>query len=392
MGVHLTQLPELKGHMTAEETALLIDEIAEGNQVARALFREAWVYTDMPNAFTAQTNVALVPRYTEATPKWGEFAKFVQLPNFKKQAYKEIWPTFEGGGMAPRENGRPRIKNKAPRVPANTEYQTVALDTSSTDLFLHKYGLRFPITWEMIINDELDTLSEFPEILAVYMRLLEDILQAEAFINDNGQGPRGGITRVQAVSTVGFAPGTPINPPLSEAALANAVQQLINTEVHGQSISIGNVRAVIPKQLELLFKQIVGVTTRNVNTLNEEGTAVLATETRPNPVAGMPYTVLDPLTDVDISASAATTWYLVATVGGAGAGRPGVVQTGLRGHNNPELFIANPGALLVGGGQANWKDGGFRNDSIEYKVRHSRGAGIVFGEGVVVSRGTGVAG
>lgn len=375
------KLPEFKPHYAQAETALIVQETIQGNRMASALFQEAMVRSDMPITFNQITNADLIPQYEAYQPVWKEFSKEITLKDLTEQAYLEVWPDLSN--LPPRENGRARVKNKAPRIGANNEYPAIALDESTTKVKAEKYGLRMPLTMEMIINDQLDVLAQYPEALAAYMRTLEDIVTVESLIEDNGQGPRAAIARLAASTTY----ATPINAALSFESVAAGLQQLANVEVHGNRTALQGSTLLVPRGLEILAKQIAGTTNREVTTVNG---STSTKQTVPNPASGLKVVVLDPLTWVNLAGSAGSTWFLTAGTNGT-IGRPSLVTAFLRGFPAPQTFISSPNALTPAGGLAKWQDGSFLNDSIEFKVRHFVGAKLVLGEAVIVSLGTGVA-
>ncbi len=375
MSIHLVELPGLKPHYTAEEAALITDEVADGNPFARTLFREAMVVSDLPLAFTNQSNRALLPVYQEQEPIWKQFSREQLLKDLRPASWVEVWPDLSN--LPKKEGGRNRIKNKAPKIPANTEFPAVGLDESSLQMTIDKYGLRLPLTLEMIINDELDIIGQYPQALAVFMRLLEDIVTAEALIEPNGQGPRALIPRLAATGA------TTANAPLGIDSISAAISQIENQEVHGVRTGNEATTLLVPRQLGVLAKQLVGLG-------SYEGTIDGKTfKSIPNPAAGLKVIVFDVLTQVDISATAAQTWYVL---GSPKVGRPTLSTGFLRGRfRNPQMYISSPNALTPAGGLASWKDGSFINDSIEFKARHFTGAALLLAEAIVVSTGTGQA-
>lgn len=368
----------LKPHYTAQECAFLVNEVNQGGRMAATIFREAMLKSDMPLAFNRVSQAELVPQYVRAEPVHSQISGETTLKDFTEQSYIEVWPDLS---TLPKQKGR-RIKNKAPLIGENDEYPAVTLDEASTSLRLAKYGFRMPLTMEMIINDQLDILSRYPEALAIFLRLLEDILTAEALIADDGNGIRPSITRLAANAEY----QTPVNAPLTAESISAAVNQLANTEVRGVRIGLNNVKIVVPRQLELKAKQQTSIASFEV-TDNVGG--VTRKYTVNNAAAGIPVVVLDPLTDVNFASSASTTWFVIATQGTTG-GRPSLVNAYLREFRTPQTFIESPNALTPAGGLVDYKQGNFLNDSIQFKVRHFHAAKIVYAEGIIASSGTGV--
>jgi len=363
----LVKLPELQAHMSEADCALIINEVNEGSRRASGLFQEAFLHTDLPLAFNSLTNKQLIPQYAAAEPVHGEFTQDVTLNDLRPQGYLEVWPSLDS--LPRTEGGKERIPGKAPKIAPNTEYPAITLDESSVELKLDKYGLRLPLTIEMIINDQLAILANYPEALAVFLRQLEDIVVAEALIKDDRSGARANITHVTG------------DPLLSIDSVSAALQQFSEIKVNGRRTNLSRARLLIPRTLEQTVKRLVSIQsydqTIDGKTFKNVG----------NPVYGMAYTVFDALTDVNTSASAGQTWFLLANDGQL-AGRPSLAAAKLRGYLQPQQFISSPNALTPAGGMANWKDGSFTNDSIEFKARHFFGSKLVLAEGVLVSEPT----
>lgn len=368
------KLPELKPNYTVAETTVVLNETIQGSPMASALFREAMVRSDMPNSFNLITNVELVPQYQLLAPAWKEISKQITLKDLTEQSYVDVWPDLST--LPTKENGRNRVKNKAPRIGVNNEYPAIALNESVAKVKAAKYGLRMPLTIEMIINDQLDILGSYPEALAAYMRTLEDIVTTESLVND--QGILGNITRLQANADL----GTPINAALTQDSAEAALRQINLVEVHGLLANLGGARLIVPRQLKLQAERIVATPAWEVT----DGSRKFIQN---NPLAGVGVTVLDALSWVNTSASGATQWFLSSGTGGT-IGRPSLVTGFLRAYPNPQTFISSPNALTPAGGLARWQDGSFLNDSIEFKVRHFVGSKLVFTEGLIGSSGLGV--
>jgi len=363
----IVQLPEYKGHYDVAETALVIDEVKNGSRRAAGLFQEAMLHTDMPLAFNQLTNAALVQQYPQAEPQHGAFTRPTTLKDFTKQSYLEVWPTLDP--LPATEGGKPRIPGKAPLIAPNTEYPTASLDESNVEFKLDKYGLRMPLTMEMIVNDQLGILANYPEALAVFLRQVEDYVVAETLIKDDRTGVRDDIARVTG------------NPVLGLDSLNDAIVQFGNIKVRGNRPNISQAALMVPRSLERKAKAITSVQLWD-DTVSEPGKTL---KNVANPSFGMNVVVFDVLEDVNLNAKAAQTWFLVANAAQL-VGRPSLVAATLRGYERPQTFISSPNALTALGSPANWKDGSFLNDSIEFKVRHFFGAALVFKEGVLASQ------
>lgn len=369
MGFSLTKLPNdgiLKPSYTVAEAKLIVDETNMGNGMARQLFKEAMLHTDLPHAFTNLTNKTLVPQYAQATPQHGQFTREVTLSDLRPQGYIEQFPDLST--LPERPGGKQRKGVVAPKIGPNNEYPAIALDEAETDLKIDKYGLRMPLSIEMIINDQLGVLQNYPAALAVFIRQIEDVIVAESLIRKDGNGPLDALTHVTG------------NPVLSVDAVADALEQLDNVEVNGnRAILGGNPALVIPRTLARLAERITSIQSYDYTDADGKTWKGVA-----NPAYGLKTVILDSLSQVNTAAAAANTWFLVAD-GSSMLGRPGVAFSRLAGFLEPQQYISSPNALTPAGGLAAWNEGSFLNDSIEFKVRHFAGAKVVYSEGILVS-------
>lgn len=369
MGFSLTKLPNdgvLQKNYTVAEAKLILDEVNMGSGVARGLFKEAMLHTDLPHAFTSLTNKALLPQYAQATPKHGEFTREVTLTDLREQGYIEQFPDLSN--LPDRPGGKERKGPFAPKIGPNNEYPAIGLDESETKLRIDKYGLRMPLTIEMIINDQLGVLANYPAALAVFLRQIEDLIVAEALMKKDGSGVLDSLTHVTG------------NPVLSVDAVAEALDQFDNVIINGNRANLsGSPTLVIPRQLKRLAERISSIATYDYTDADGKVWKGAA-----NPAFGLKTVVLDTLTVANNASNAAATWFLVAD-GGDLLGRPSIAFSRLSGFIEPQQYISSPNALTPAGGLAAWNEGSFLNDSIEFKARHWVGAKVVYPEGILVS-------
>ena len=92
------------------------------------------------------------------------------------------------------------------------------------------------------------------------------------------------------------------------------------------------------------------------------------------------------LTLVNTGAAAATTWFLLPA---PSTGRPAIVSAFLRGHESPDLRMKSDAGNRVGGGALPGEEGSFDDDTIQYRVRHVHGAGLVIPAETYASTGAG---
>jgi hypothetical protein len=101
-------------------------------------------------------------------------------------------------------------------------------------------------------------------------------------------------------------------------------------------------------------------------------------------------TATDWLTDIDQSATAATTWYLVPD-GGRDAKREAIILGFLQNHESPELRISGDTGNYLGGGAVPGLQGSLLNDDVQLRVRHVVAGGFLNGQALLASKGNGAA-
>src|SRR5699024_7586379 len=161
-----------------------------------------------------------------------------------------------------------------------------------------KYGDRIPLTWEMVVNDELGVFRGIDQNLAVAARDTEGTVTASALLNANRT----------ALNTHVFKAGNgtaPVTAPLTRAPLHDAVPAL-----------------------EFQAREIL--TASEIRTTAADGSVSVSQ----NPVAGAVTLVVEPNLLLNTGSNAATTWFLLPAPNSA---RPAIVTGFLAGNETPDL-------------------------------------------------------
>jgi hypothetical protein len=121
---------------------------------------------------------------------------------------------------------------------------------------------------------------------------------------------------------------------------------------------------MVPPALEVTANNIVNaVLIRNKTTSQDVEVG--------NWLSGKLSVVVNPwLSVIDVSANAATTWYLLPAPSIA---RPAVTMGFLRGFEVPDLRVKADTGQRVGGGNVPAEEGSFDTDDIQYRLRHVTG-------------------
>lgn len=338
----------------AEAHALFSRTIA-GDYSAKAKFVESLTTSDFPALLGQGFNVQLLAAYETLTPVWDQYSRKTTVPNFKPQKFRSI---LAGAGLK--------------LVPEATEYPASSFLESEYDFRIEKYGDRFPLTFEMVKNDELEAFSNLPNDLATAARDLEGEKTADALLN----------AKQTDVNTNFFKAANgnaPESAPLTRAALKDAIELLsLKKNAAGKVIARPNLVLVVPPSLQFVAKDVVAES--KIRTTAADGSI----QETSNPLAGSVKVVVDYNLLRNTHAAASTTWYLLAD---PSSRRPSVVTGFLAGAEQPEIRVKNDTGVYAGGGSVNPLEGSFDDDTIQYRARHFVGSAAIDPTFAFVSRG-----
>lgn len=333
------------------------EDVLSGDLRARAEVLETLSTSDFPELLGASYARELLSEYQAASPVWSQWATRVEVNDFKPKKLIEIL------------GGRGQLSP----VKEAGEYPARGISTGAYEFKIGKFGDRIPLTWEMIVNDELGAFRGLPNRLAVAARETEDVEVAKSLFNAGGTN----------LNTQFFSAGNgnaPANLPLTGDNLAAALQTLrTRKDKDSRPIIVPTAILMVSPALENTARRILeaseirvtegGVTTVQSNYLRDSVTLVV------NPwlsLAAPGYSNLD------------TTWFLLPPTNSP---RPAFVAAFLRGHGAPDLRVKADTGSSVGGGSLSPEDGSFDNDTIQYRVRHVMGGAGVIPTATYVSRG-----
>lgn len=327
-----------------------------GGMKARVKLAESLATPDFPFLLGGVFDRELLAQYQAAPATWSQFAKRTTVRDFRP---KELLDLLGGQSILS-------------AVGQGAEYPARKVTEGKYSLTVGKRGARIPLTWEMIVNDELDAFRDLPQRLAVGARETEDYLAAGLLVK------AGGINTDFFKTANGNAPA---NLPLTEANLAAALTAIsTRKDSDGRPIVVTAARLVVPPSLEIVARRILNATEIRVTDGN-------TTSIQDNYLRGVVTLVVDPwLGVIDQSANAAKSWFLLPDPNGA---RPAVTLGFLRGHENPDLRVKADTGNRVGGGAIAPEDGSFDDDTIQYRVRHVLGSAHVDPIATYASNGSG---
>lgn len=332
------------------EAYQLFERAMNGDFRAKAEVRESLTTSDFPILLGQGYQRKLLAQYQAIDPVWAQYSQRSLVPNFKKQRLVDIL------------GGRRGLS----RVAEATEYPARDIDEKEYDFSVEKYGDRIPLTWEMLVNDELGAFRNLDQVLAADARFTEGAVTADALLN-------AGKTDL---NTSFF--GTVANDALTADSLKAAIESLSSKRnAAGQTMVRPSLVLLVAPGLEFLAKELVAAV--EVRTTNGSRTVVSN-----NPLAGLVTVVVEPNLLRNTNAKANTTWLLVPA---PGAARPAVVTGFLQGQEAPDLRVKNDQGVRPGGGSIGAGEGSFDDDTIQYRVRHVVGAAVIDNTFTYASRG-----
>ena len=325
----------------AVEARRLFESAMNGSLRAKATVAETMTTSDFPVLLGVAYGRELKTAYEAITPVWPKFAFRTTAPDFRERGLVDLLGAIPGLDI----------------VPEATEYPARNLSESERKFKLRKRGARIPLTWEMIVNDQLGAFKDLPTGLSIAARESEDIAATDALLSP----ARSDVNTDFFKAANGNAPtALPLTAENLKAAL-DAIKARKSPD--GRPVTFGpeKPRLVVPQSLETTARSILEA--REVRTVVGGVTTVTT-----NTLAGQVELVVDPWLDVrNTNAKAATTWFVVPA---PASRRPGVLVAFLAGREAPDLRVKSDAGQRPGGGLISPEEGSFNDDTIQYRVRH----------------------
>lgn len=345
------------------EAARLHERVIAGDRYARLQFSEAMTTSDFPLLFGDILSRQLLGYYSVLPVQWDMTARRGRVNDFR------VVKRFTVDGA----------EGVLTRVAEQAEYPAASLTEGKYEYQVQKYGRRIPLSWEAIINDDLDSFARIPERLALAARRTEEHFATSLYVGTGGPD--------STYFSVGNANILTSNPVLNIGNLQAAITQMNNqVDDDGAPIYIGQYVLEVPPSLEVVANNLVNAI--QVLAANGGGDGTGNDQlTVSNWLSGRLRVFVNPwLRILDGTANDATTWYLWAS---PGEGRPAKEVGFLAGHEAPQLFMKSPNATRVGGGLIDPMDGDFDTDSVEWKTRMVIGGVLMDPKMALVSNGSG---
>lgn len=266
-----------------------------GPTLSRALFNShIAAATGVPGHATASfplllqdaMNKALGQGYQESPASWQQWMRRRTAPDFK------AIHTVRFGEFPDLDEVR-----------EGAEYQYVTIGEEREHFTLANYGKFFDVTWETIINDDLDALMRVPRMMGAAARRLENETAYLPFI-----GAANGETMSDSValfnSSHGNLAGTPAALDVDSLGAARAAMRTQTGITSGVKINVTPRFLIVPAGLEATAQQLM----RSIADPDAAHAGVV------NPFRGSLELVVEPLLDSDVEfpGSSDTAWYLAA--------------------------------------------------------------------------------
>lgn len=344
------------------EAGRLVARVMSGNKYAALQFAEAMTTSDFPQLFGDIIDRQMLAAYISMPVSWDQYAKRGRVRDFR--SVKRF--RMDGGGAV-----LDTVKERA-------EYPEAALTDDVYTYAVAKKGRRIGLSWEALVNDDLDAFGAIPTILGQAARRTEEKFATSLYTDSTGPD--------STFYSVGNANIVTSNPVLSITALQTAFTVIsAQKDTDNNPIYIDMVTLVVPPALEVVARNILNATEILAATGGGDGTGndqLRVTNWMRNKVQ----LVVDPWAPIVNTTNGNTAWYLFAS---PNSGRPAMEVGFLIGHEQPELFQKAPNTLRIGGGTADPLDGDFDTDSVDWKVRHTVGGVLMDPKMSVASEGDG---
>lgn len=317
------------------EAAVFVADVLNGKRPVQHL-QEAMTTSDFPILFGDILDRQMLASYRETPQTYRQWARVKSVPDFR--SVKRMYSDGADGGLDV--------------VGEKGEYTHVTRDEGEYGYAVKKYGNVFDISWETLINDDLDVLKDQPERFGRAARRTEERFATSLIAASTGPDSTFFTSgRGNRINDVFGIPG------LTAGFTAMAAM----TDAGGEPVWNQPSVLMVPPALEISAMNVLNAVAIEYGASTDTQRMQVANwiKTRLSLVVNHYLPIID-------TTKGATAWYLFAS---PNEGR-GAVEVGfLRGHEDPEVFMKAPDAIKVGGGGDAFA-GSFATDDIEYKVRH----------------------
>lgn len=331
------------------EAMNLMKDVEEGRKPISVL-KEAMTTSDFPALFGDILDRQMLGAYREITPVWMNFIRRGRVRDFRNAKRFAV-------------DGAEGLLSE---VDEREEYPEEALRETADEVNVRKYGKRIDLSWEAMINDDLDAFRRNPERLARSARRTESYTATGLYVDANG--PHADLYRTDWGPDNDVSNIVPGNPVLSFDGLQAAWQVFADQkDEDGQPIVIEMAELVVPPALQITAENILNATELSIGDTTDPSTPTIRMN---NWMKGRVRLTVDPYIPFHATtAHGSSSWFLFANPDSSG--RAAAELTFLIGNEDPALYERMPNARRVGGGGEAMES--FEDDSHALRVRHVLG-------------------
>jgi hypothetical protein len=318
----------------------------------------------------------LLKDYAEVPASWQAYAQRAVVNDFRLQRRIQL-DGLEGSYY-------PNYKK-----PELTEGREATLTETGYTYSVAVYEKQFALSWQVLVNDDLNAFASIPNRLARGARRTEDRFVTGLYTASTG--PDGTIYSVAHKNLVSTANGAAVaNPPLSISGLQDAMTVLGNmVDADGEPIAVDMVVLVVPPALEVVANNIINATQILAGGLGQAGGGGVAAQGiyANNWMRNRVRVVVNPYLPIINTTSGSTAWYLFAD---PNVSRPALEIGFLRGYETPGIYQKAANMQRVGGmGGDPSALGDFDTGEIRWKGMHVIGGTALDFRATVASTGAG---
>lgn len=338
-GVNLSQLKHNTDPQYARklaEAARFYKQLVQGRASMMQL-REAMTSAEFSGLLGDTMDRILLAQYAGYQPTYRQFLRGRTARDFRTI------------GSVRRHGGK-----RLSLVPEHNTYPQGSVDESKYSYAVKKYGMTYGLTWEMLINDDLEAFTSLPNDMA------EDAIQTEMYLASSLY-----VANTTLFNASHAVDGTNYSNKGTAALAIAALETAYNAMVkypgdNGKPLNNAPIYLVTGPALALTATKILGDTN-----VQWSGGSNAVANTTANPLASRLTHIIDPYIPIIDATNGHTSWYLFSN--------PqyihGAEYAFLRGYEAPQIFMKQGNAVRMGG-SGSPMDGDFDADVVGYKSRH----------------------
>jgi hypothetical protein len=319
-------------------------------------FAEAMSTSDFPMLFADSLDRQLYGAYQATVPTWRNYARAAVVNDFREVK------RFATSG----------VRGLLKKVGELGEHERRAMTEAEYRYAVDKYEAGFALSWEAMINDDLNAFMRLPQDLSDSAVDSEEHFVTSLFCDASGPNATyytGGNDNILTG-----------NPVLSRDALQAGITKLMKRkDANNNPIVVKAIRLVVGTGLALTAQEIIETTEYRTVDANGNVRVISGNGVAANLGVDVNYWI----DSIATTANADTSWWLFADPSGP---RPALEFGRLRGFEAPALFEKIPDMRRIGGGE---EQVSFDTEGAEKKIKHVYGGAFVDPKMTLASNGSG---